>query len=286
MASTGEAGEIIYGSSDAVELYKVRYFWLVVWRAAERAGRGRVGRRRQNACLRPAAAGGVHSCAFMHAPLHTHRKTHARPAFMRMHKHYKQTQTLQTNKNTNKVVGDARELLHKGAPLEVRTVAPTRAYPVMSAVAAVWDTAWPLRLGTHAMKSFSTAGEPTYIFANAAEQGDAAFYCVIFKRGHAATELARLEALLTRLTTFHQSDRPKPAAAKVPALPALPALPAIDHAAINEVLRKGAEDTQMLAQQAGAAAAAFFSAAADLHKKYAPKPADKPVEVSSDVKAK
>ena len=166
--------------------------------------------------------------------------------------------------------------------LELRTAAPTRAYPVMSAVAQVKDTSFPLRLGTHAMKSYSTAGEPTYIFANQAEQGDA-FYCVIFKRGHPAAELARLEALLTRLTTFHESDRPKPAAAKVPQLPQLPA---IDHAAVNEMLRKGAEDTQMLAQQAGAAAAAFFSAAAAMHKRFAPKPSEKPAEISGDVKAK
>jgi hypothetical protein len=55
---------------------------------------------------------------------------------------------------------------------------------------------------------------------------------------------------------------------------------------ISEIMRKGAEDTQMLLQQAGDAANQAFLAAAEMHKKYAPKPAEKPVEVSPDVRDK
>lgn len=51
-------------------------------------------------------------------------------------------------------------------------------------------------------------------------------------------------------------------------------------------MRKGAEDTQMVLQKAGEAANNAFHAAAEMHKKYAPKPADKPVAVNPDVKDK
>lgn len=51
-------------------------------------------------------------------------------------------------------------------------------------------------------------------------------------------------------------------------------------------MRKGAEDTQLLLRQAGDAANKTFLAAAEMHKRYAPKPADKPVEVAPGVKDK
>jgi hypothetical protein len=49
-------------------------------------------------------------------------------------------------------------------------------------------------------------------------------------------------------------------------------------------MRKGAEDTQMLINKAGAAASSAFLAAAEMHKKYAPKPSATPVAVNPDVK--
>jgi hypothetical protein len=55
---------------------------------------------------------------------------------------------------------------------------------------------------------------------------------------------------------------------------------------ISEIMRKGAEDTQLLLKQAGDAANHAFLSAAEMHKKYAPKPSDKPVEVSPDVRDK
>jgi hypothetical protein len=55
---------------------------------------------------------------------------------------------------------------------------------------------------------------------------------------------------------------------------------------ISEIMRKGAEDTQLLLKQAGDAANHAFIAAAEMHKKYAPKPTEKPVEVSPDVRDK
>lgn len=55
---------------------------------------------------------------------------------------------------------------------------------------------------------------------------------------------------------------------------------------INEIMRKGAEDTQMLLKSAGDAANNAFLAAAEMHKKYAPKPAEQPVHVNPDVKDK
>jgi hypothetical protein len=51
-------------------------------------------------------------------------------------------------------------------------------------------------------------------------------------------------------------------------------------------MRKGAEDTQMLLNQAGKALHDVFLAGVEMHKKYAPKPADKPVEVNPEVKDK
>lgn len=51
-------------------------------------------------------------------------------------------------------------------------------------------------------------------------------------------------------------------------------------------MRKGAEDTQMLLSKAGEAANSAFHTAAEMHKKYAPKPSDRPVQVNPDVKDK
>lgn len=55
---------------------------------------------------------------------------------------------------------------------------------------------------------------------------------------------------------------------------------------INEILRKGAEDTQAVLRQAGAAASSAFAAAAELHRKYAPTPKEQPVEVSPALRDK
>jgi hypothetical protein len=55
---------------------------------------------------------------------------------------------------------------------------------------------------------------------------------------------------------------------------------------INEIMRKGAEDTQVLLSKAGEAANHAFLAAAAMHKKYAPKPAETPVAVNPDIKDK
>ena len=54
---------------------------------------------------------------------------------------------------------------------------------------------------------------------------------------------------------------------------------------INAIMRKGAEDTQMLLNGMGQALHDAFLAGVDMHKKYAPKPAG-PVEVSPEVKDK
>lgn len=51
-------------------------------------------------------------------------------------------------------------------------------------------------------------------------------------------------------------------------------------------MRKGANDTQMLLQMAGGAANNAFHTAAEMHKKYAPKPAEQPVQVNPEVKDK
>lgn len=52
------------------------------------------------------------------------------------------------------------------------------------------------------------------------------------------------------------------------------------------MLRKGAEDTQAMLQHAGKAAANMFAAAAEAHKKYAPKPTGKPLEVNPALREK
>jgi hypothetical protein len=55
---------------------------------------------------------------------------------------------------------------------------------------------------------------------------------------------------------------------------------------INEIMRKGAHDTQMLLKQAGDAANQMFLTAAEMHKKYAPKPSEQPLLVDPCVKDK
>ncbi len=52
---------------------------------------------------------------------------------------------------------------------------------------------------------------------------------------------------------------------------------------VNEIFQKAAADTQMLLQQGGAAANAAFVNAAEMHKKYAPKPTG-PMAVDPSVK--
>jgi hypothetical protein len=54
---------------------------------------------------------------------------------------------------------------------------------------------------------------------------------------------------------------------------------------INAVMRKGAEDTQMLLNNMGQALHDAFLAGVEMHKKYAPKPTG-PVEVTPDIKDK
>ncbi|KAF8058434.1 sbpA [Scenedesmus sp. PABB004] len=179
------------------------------------------------------------------------------------------------------VVGKARTQLKAGVPLEVFSASPSRAYPMLSAVLDAGGVRWSLALASHTMRSLSDAGEPTFIFSGVKQRDVDTFYCVIFKRNHAAHELEVLEQVLGKLSTLHVSS-----SVKKNAVPFNLPLPQIDPKTINEIMRKGAEDTQMLLKQAGDAANAAFLAAADMHKKYAPKPAERPVEVAPDVKDK
>lgn len=57
-------------------------------------------------------------------------------------------------------------------------------------------------------------------------------------------------------------------------------------AQVNEVLRKGAEDTQNVLKMAGEGMSNMFHAAAEMHKKYAPKPKETPMEVSPALRDK
>jgi hypothetical protein len=73
--------------------------------------------------------------------------------------------------------------------------------------------------------------------------------------------------------------------------PGLPGLPGglgglkLDPAQIAEILRKGTEDTQQLLKQAGEAACGAFAAAAEMHKRYAPRRA-RPLTVCPDLRAR
>ncbi|WIA37760.1 hypothetical protein OEZ86_014635 [Tetradesmus obliquus] len=179
------------------------------------------------------------------------------------------------------VNGAKRTKLQEAAPLEVYTATATRQYPMLSALLQVGTTQWRLSMGSHTMRSLSDAAEPTFIFSGVLEGDNDTFYCVIFKRTHPAHELEVLEQVLGKLSVMHVSRN-----VKKNAMPLNLAIPQIDPKVINEMMRKGAEDTQMLLKQAGDAANHAFLAAAEMHKKYAPKPAEKPVEVSPDVRDK
>jgi hypothetical protein len=52
------------------------------------------------------------------------------------------------------------------------------------------------------------------------------------------------------------------------------------------VLRKGAEDTTNMIKMAGDGAKEAFARAAEMHKKYAPAPSEKPMEVDPAVRDK
>ena len=80
------------------------------------------------------------------------------------------------------VIGDKRDPIVKGKHLEVHTVDPTAAYPILSAVLTVGEVQWQLKIGAHTMRSSSTVGEPTYIFSSVFEADPDTFYCVVFKK--------------------------------------------------------------------------------------------------------
>lgn len=179
------------------------------------------------------------------------------------------------------VRGSDRKKIAEGE-LSVFSSTPSRAYPMLSAVLQVGDAArWQLSMGSHTMRSASDACEPTFIFSGVDAKDLDLFYCVIFKRAHPAHELELLEQVLGKLSVLHVSKN-----AKKNQMPFNLPLPQIDPNVINEIMRKGAEDTQMLLKQAGDAANQAFHTAAEMHKKFAPRPADKPVEVSADVRDK
>lgn len=179
------------------------------------------------------------------------------------------------------VHGSTRTPLQQGVSFEVYASQPTQQYPMLSAVCKAGDVSWQLWGGSHTMRSTSDAGEPTFIFSNVHDKDIDTFYCVIFKRGHRAQDLELLQEVLSRLSVFHMSQ-----SAKKNQVPFNLPLPQVDPKVINEIMRKGAEDTQLLLRQAGDAANKTFLAAAEMHKRYAPKPADKPVEVAPGVKDK
>jgi hypothetical protein len=79
-----------------------------------------------------------------------------------------------------------------GQHLELLTVPGTRAYPVLSARAVAGATQWDLKIGTHVMRSQSSAGEPTYIFSSVVDNKPDLFYCVIFQRSEFTPTWAHL----------------------------------------------------------------------------------------------
>jgi hypothetical protein len=88
-------------------------------------------------------------------------------------------------------VGDKRYPLVKGQHLEVHTVEPTAAYPILSAVLTVGEVQWQLKIGSHTMRSSSTVGEPTYIFSSVFETDPDTFYCVVFKKSKSHGDVDR-----------------------------------------------------------------------------------------------
>lgn len=151
-------------------------------------------------------------------------------------------------------------------------------YPMLAARATIGPVGWVLKVGSHTMRSSSSNGEPSFIFSMVDEKNPELFYCVVMQKGTPKEELDTLGDILGKLTTFHAT---KP---KGPPIP-LPNLN-INPGQINEILRKGAEDTQHMLQQAGQAAGAAFAAAAEMHKKYAPKPHEQPAEVNPAIRDK
>jgi hypothetical protein len=146
------------------------------------------------------------------------------------------------------------------------------------------------------MRSLTDAGEDSFVLGQVVPGGEAHFWAVVFPRGGGSSSKAEAEALshlLERLTRFSLSERAQREAKRRAAAPPLPAplkaldptkLPQLDVAALNEVLRKGAEDTKLVLAGAGAAMAAGFQHAAELHKKYAPAPKAQPAQVPEAVK--
>ncbi|KIZ03693.1 hypothetical protein MNEG_4263 [Monoraphidium neglectum] len=145
---------------------------------------------------------------------------------------------------------------------------------MLAATASVGPVSWLLQLGAHTMRSASSAGEPSFIFSLVDEKNPELFYCVVMRKDTPKDEITMLQDILGRLTTFHTA-RPKG-----------PGLPQVNTSQINEVLRKGAEDTSLLLKMAGEGAREAFQRAAEMHKKYAPAPKEQPLEVDSALRDK
>eukprot|EP00878_Enallax_costatus_P023477 GHUV01024973.1.p1 GENE.GHUV01024973.1~~GHUV01024973.1.p1 ORF type:complete len:414 (+),score=146.25 GHUV01024973.1:1024-2265(+) len=181
------------------------------------------------------------------------------------------------------VQGSTRTPLQQGVSYEIYADQPTQqcVWPLMSAVCVAGDVTWHLQRGSHTMRSTSDAGEPTFIFSSVVDRDIDTFYCVIFKRGHSAHDLELLEQILSKISVLHISKN-----ATKNQVPFNLPIPQVDPKTVNEIMRKGAEDTQLLLKQAGDIANRTFLAAAETHKKYAPKPAEQPVAVPPEVKDK
>ncbi|GBF98085.1 hypothetical protein Rsub_10314 [Raphidocelis subcapitata] len=177
------------------------------------------------------------------------------------------------------VNGEARTVLveaSQGEPLLIEAVGGTAEGGGQAAVRArVGKVAWPLLQGAVSSRSCTDAGVPTFIFSSVDTDSPELIVCVAMPLA-AAADLDGLAELLGRVTKFH-ATRPKGHALQ---------LPGIKSEQVAEVLRKGAEDTQAMLQQAGKAAANMFAAAAEAHKKYAPKPTGKPLEVCPALREK
>lgn len=183
-----------------------------------------------------------------------------------------------------------------GAPLVIETMhGAGKNYPLLSAMATVGPISWTLKGGAHTMRSASSTGEPSFIFSMVNEKNPELFYCVVMPKDTPKDELSMLEDVLGKLTHFH-ATKPEPKGLALPKIEGL-SMPKISMPNISipdasgitgkveEVLRKGAEDTSTALKSAGQAAQNVFHAAADMHKKYAPKP-DGPVEVSASLRDK
>lgn len=168
-----------------------------------------------------------------------------------------------------------------GSVLVIETTRGTgKNYPLIAAKATVGPVSWLLQLGAHTMRSTSSKGEPSFIFSLVDEKNPELFYAAVLRKDTSKDEISMLEDILGKLTTYH-TTAPKP---KLPAIP-LPKVE-IHHQQINEVLRKGAEDTTNLLKQAGEATKEAFHKAAEMHKKYAPAPKETPAEVDPSLRDK